>query len=118
MIHQDRQPTPDQQHQKKEIEKVAPPNPSGKPMRPAHLPFDELRQRRQLWKAIEHHLHPRNHYRNQNQGEKDNQNRGPYPDANSAVLRIMYGTMCTIERDHRVASYSVCSSASSTLMSI
>ncbi len=100
VIHQDRQAAPNQQHHKKEIEKVTVTNPQRKPMRPGEVAGIDLGNGWNRRQASHGKLNPAREYRGENRHRDSDQNGRANPDAEAAVVWVVHWPMCGIERNH------------------
>ena len=100
VIRQDGQAAADQQHHKKEIEKVAVTDPEWEPVRPGEVVGINLGNGRNMRQASHGKLYPARENRGENRHSDSDQNGRADPDAEAAVLWVVHCPMCGIERNH------------------
>ncbi len=91
MVHQNGEPTADQEQQKEEVHKVGQSEPRGKTVRNRRLCRIDRRQEGLRWKPDAQVLHPRNRDRGENDNRKRQNEPMIYPDTKTPIRRIVDG---------------------------
>src|SRR5665213_373534 len=108
MIHQDGEAAADEHEQEEQIRKVAPANPERKAMGPARSTCGRSRGRSKVRQSEESILQPREQERSKHKGEGDQEGSRTQPDAETAILWIVNGLMCGVERNQGSTSCNGC----------
>jgi hypothetical protein len=108
MVHQDGEAAADEHEKEEQIRKVAPADPEGKAMGPARSTFGRSRGRSKVRQSEDRMLQPRKQERSKHKrcGDQEGSRTHPYP--NPAILWIVNGLMCGVERNQGSTSCNGC----------
>ncbi len=101
VVHQNGEPAPNQEHQKKEVHKMSQPQPGREPMRNRRRCRIDCRQGSLRWQPGDQILSPCNrHWKESDHSERNNKP-GIHPDAKTAIRWIVDSSMALVECLHK-----------------
>src|SRR5579864_5424519 len=100
MIHQNGESAPNQEHQKKEVNKMGQSQPGGEPMRGRRISQIDCRQKSLGWKPVDQIQAPGNRHRGKSDNGKGKNIPRIYPNTKTSIRWIVDSSMDFVECLH------------------